>query len=1102
MYAVSDTNCSANSGDISGTDLVVVYPRPTATVTGTTTICNGQQSTVQAALTGTGPTWQVTWQETWADGSTTIGTNYSTANATLTLAPADTAANAPTNYTFTVIALTDSSPPDCGAQPGDLTGSAVVTVNPRPTASLLSFNTTDCDEGPVYTLTNTLTGNGPWVVVWNDGLVQTNLSIGAGPSTLNRTVYPTNTFGADSASNNVYYVTNVVDADSCVGNQAGDITGVVTNTIDPRPTAVLEPYNPIDCDTTSNSYVFTVDLTGVGPWTVQWNDGSSQTTNASPLLRTVYPTNSFQSNVATTNTYYVTNVVDADGCVGDQPGDIAGTNVAIINPRPTATVIQAGNSSSNLVTFDDLPETDIGIPVTNGYANLNWVNFYEIDGDNAGVPNGVVSTNNVAYNAYGSPASITNSAPFDLASAYLTAWVTDGLQVTVLGYNSGILLYSNVYTLSTSGPQLVAFDYSNVTEVDFSAVGGSDWFVMDNVTIGNGTPSQAVCNGGSVELQAALTGIGPWTVTWSDGSTSFVQTTNGSPATLFVSPPDAFLNMPTNYYYTVTGVSNADTCSGNLPGDLAGTALVTVNPRPTATLLPFSTADCDAGTNNYALAAVLTGIGPWTVVWNDGYVQTTNASPGSAQTLVRTVYPTNSFGANTATTNVYYVVAVSNADTCLGNLEGDISGTNVIIINPAPTATLSITNTDIAAFGYNGSNMLLSVSMIGTNIYVHTAFSYYSVTNQVRKHGHPFDPSYWTTNYVTNAVSFTNITLRVTNHVALTGIKVWTNTWSDGYATTNKAYSSYVANYVWVETVSKNTSDTNYTFTITALTDGTGCPAGTNGLMGGFLVTVNGTPSANTYLSGPSSICNGDGTQIEVDLGGVPPWTVTWSDGAVSNNVTTTPLYRVVSPPDSFSSAATNYSYSVTNLSDAFTNTSDTVNDLTGVATVTVDPPPAGPPTSLGDVSSCYGVSVPLLVSVPDGFTADWYGDPTLTNLLASGQTNYTPAIVNANMATTNVYWVVERFNDPNLLADDCISASNTVSLVLLNCTNPPAISLVGTNGTIQWFGDLTLQSTTNLLPANWVDVTNGGMGTNSWYWTNGLPPWTNSYYFFRLYTN
>jgi photosystem II stability/assembly factor-like uncharacterized protein len=91
--------------------------------------------------------------------------------------------------------------------------SVTLTINPRPKAKLLSFISTDCNEGPVYTLTNTLTGIGPWVVTWNDGLVQTNTSTGTGPAILTRTVYPTNSFRANSASNNVYFVTVVSNAD-------------------------------------------------------------------------------------------------------------------------------------------------------------------------------------------------------------------------------------------------------------------------------------------------------------------------------------------------------------------------------------------------------------------------------------------------------------------------------------------------------------------------------------------------------------------------------------------------------------------------------------------------------------------------------------------------------------------------------------------------------------------------------------------------------------------------------------------------------------------------------------------------------------------------
>jgi hypothetical protein len=77
-----------------------------------------------------------------------------------------------------------------------------------------------------------------------------------------------------------------------------------------------------------------------------------------------------------------------------------------------------------------------------------------------------------------------------------------------------------------------------------------------NTTV-NATPTAVVsgdatlCAGASTPIQAALTGAGPWTVTWSDG---FVQSAVvASPATRTVSPV-------TTTVYTVTGVADVN-CS-------------------------------------------------------------------------------------------------------------------------------------------------------------------------------------------------------------------------------------------------------------------------------------------------------------------------------------------------------------------------------------------------------------------------------------------------------------------------------------------------------------------------------------------------------------
>src|SRR5207249_4600086 len=80
--------CSYNSACASVT--VTVKARPTAVVSGSTTICNGGSATASAALTGKGP-----WNVTWSDGTTTTvhtgvgGTGYTGTDA-LMVSPSST----------------------------------------------------------------------------------------------------------------------------------------------------------------------------------------------------------------------------------------------------------------------------------------------------------------------------------------------------------------------------------------------------------------------------------------------------------------------------------------------------------------------------------------------------------------------------------------------------------------------------------------------------------------------------------------------------------------------------------------------------------------------------------------------------------------------------------------------------------------------------------------------------------------------------------------------------------------------------------------------------------------------------------------------------
>jgi hypothetical protein len=146
------------------------------------------------------------------------------------------------------------------------------------------------------------------------------------------------------------------------------------------------------------------------------------------------------------------------------------------------------------LTFDTL--TAGAVPA--GYGGLNWNNFTVLDGvhythNPSGYGAGVVSTNNVAWST--GAASITNASPFNLFSAYVTAAWSDDLQLEAKGYANGVLIYDNTYTLSVTNHTLINFNYLGVTEVDFTASGGTQHpgyygngtqFAMDNVNAATG----------------------------------------------------------------------------------------------------------------------------------------------------------------------------------------------------------------------------------------------------------------------------------------------------------------------------------------------------------------------------------------------------------------------------------------------------------------------------------------------------------------------------------------------------------------------------------------------------------------------------------------
>jgi hypothetical protein len=870
----------------------------------------------------------------WNDGysQTTNASLGSSATLIRTIYPTNSfGANVASNNVFFVTAVSNADM--CiGNLPGDITGVVTNTINPRPTAALLSFNTTDCDEGAVYTLTNTLTGIGPWVVTWNDGLMQTNTIIGPGPVTLERTVYPTNSFGANTASNNVYHVTGVVDGTGCTGDQSGDITGVVTNTINPRPTSVLtSPAWTTNCND-GTPFTLTNVLTGIGPWTNVWSvDGQTaqqvagSVGQAGPITNTyvVYPTNSFGANTPSNNVYYLAGIVNGDTCSGNQAGDITGTNTVVINPRPTSVLTSpAWTTNCN----DGTPFT-----LTNVLTGIGpWTNVWSVDGAISNqvvqqpTPGQSVTNTYTVYPANSFGANTPSNNVYYL-QALINGDICGGnLGVDITGTNTVVI------NPTPADPTAVSDDVTNVLgnppstlSVTVQPNETAYWYDITQTNLlatNNYTPAYAVC--GSYTNYAVAEDTN--TLCWSAGFQQVVLT---------IIPP--------------APVSN---------GDHTNNVLV---PNPALTVTTYSDGNNPAGTIVADWYAAASG-GPPLATATSSYTP-----PGSGATTYYAGARDINSGLESLTRTPVTIVLVTN--TC---------ATTYTTNNP------SVINFDDLPPG-SGIASALPASYDGLNwsgFYLFGGFgSGHSSPNFVA-------PLFGSSLVISSATPFDLISMNAAN--------------GNSFSPTEATIVAY-----------------------------------TNGLM----VYSNVVNVGSQYSFVPVTLNISNVTEVDFVTG-------IFMDDLQVSNVT----------------------YVTTNV------------DCSAVP---------GPPQFVSNYTNCAGASnPPLVVGVTDpSQLINWYSDSTGTNLLAWNVATNTFVPTNAAPGNYTFYAQAVATNEyvsPNPLT--------SVTLTLLDClsTNASINVVGGTNISVSWFGNLVLQDTTNLAPPNWVDIfTNPAVGWTNIILTNGNPP-------------
>src|ERR1043166_1652546 len=250
---------------------------------------------IRADLTGTGP-----WTIYWSDGVT------QTTNANPAVRPVSPSITT----AYWVGGLTDAN---CDAVGLDLSPGTTVTINviSRPTAKVSLVGLSPICDGQSSVVRVELTGAPPWNVHWSDGH---NDTVFATP--FDRTVFP----GATTT----YSVQNLDDS-NCVAIASSDLTGSATVVVNPRPTAVVSSVGSTNI-CRGESATIRVDLTGTGPWTIQWSDNVTDTTNGSPAFRTVTP--------STTTSYWVGGLNDSKCAAVGLDLSLEKIVTIVVNPLP------------------------------------------------------------------------------------------------------------------------------------------------------------------------------------------------------------------------------------------------------------------------------------------------------------------------------------------------------------------------------------------------------------------------------------------------------------------------------------------------------------------------------------------------------------------------------------------------------------------------------------------------------------------------------------------------------------------------------------------------------------------------------------------------
>lgn len=342
LLSVQDGSTTACSQAQSGSATITVNPLPTATISGTVTVClNDPQPNI--TFTGANATAPYTFSYT-INGGPILTVTTTVGNSVTVAAPT----NVSGTFTYALVSVQDGSTTACSQAQS---GTAIVTVNVLPTATITG-TTAVCQNAPSPLITFTgADGTAPYTFSYN---------INGGPTlTVTTTVgnsvtvaVPTNVVGVFN-----YNLLSVQEGsgNTCFQTQ----TGTATITVNPLPTATISGTITVCHNSAPPPDITFTGAGGVAPYTFSYNINGGPTLNVTTTVGNSV-TVAAPTNVVGTFTYNLLGVSESSTTLCSQTQ--SGSAVVTIDPLPTADFNYAAPScETRTVQFTDASVANLGV---------------------------------------------------------------------------------------------------------------------------------------------------------------------------------------------------------------------------------------------------------------------------------------------------------------------------------------------------------------------------------------------------------------------------------------------------------------------------------------------------------------------------------------------------------------------------------------------------------------------------------------------------------------------------------------------------------------------------------------------------------------------